>query len=283
MGKVDWKGFLARFAQFGRDPTPTRYLDLFATGGIVQHPGMPRPVAGDEIGRFISTALSAVPDFRLEPARWCARDDTLFVEAASSGTVHGAYTTWPAIYCVALRGDRVIRGRSYYDRAAVLARRESGASFLPIGKAAAEASRDGEHLDLPGLQADLIEPYINNWHDPKPERFAEFYASTGRLLAPGVPRPLSGDDIVRHYRAELAGMDELRRHCETWAARSGLAFFEWRMAGAVAGRPFDIGAAERLTLDGFRITESASYFDSLALAAVRDPSITPGTVFELAQ
>ncbi len=120
MNDVDWEGFLARFSRFGRDPTPMRYLDLFAADGTVQHPGMPRPLGGDEIRRFISSALSAVPDFRLEPVRWCARDDTLFVEAASSGTVQRSHATWPAIYCVTLRGNRVIRGRSYYDRAAIL-------------------------------------------------------------------------------------------------------------------------------------------------------------------
>jgi hypothetical protein len=51
----------------------------------------------------------------------------------------------------------------------------------------------------------------------------------------------------------------------------------------MAGRPFDIGAAERLTLDGCRITESASYFDTLSLEAVRDRSVAPRTVFESAR
>jgi hypothetical protein len=29
MDFVDWQGFLTRFASFGSEPTPARYLDLF--------------------------------------------------------------------------------------------------------------------------------------------------------------------------------------------------------------------------------------------------------------
>lgn len=289
MSEVDWEGFLTRFAQFGRDPTPARYLDLFDTEGTVQHPGMPRPLAGEEIRSFIATALSAMPDFRLLPLRWCARDDILFVEAATSATVRGAYTTWPAIYGVTLRGSRVIRGRSYYDRASVLSPPEQG--LVERSREAHTATFDkhvcveakGHHVDLPEIQANLIEPYIDNWCDPNPERLADFYTPAGRLFAPGIPGSLSGTDIVRHYRTELAQMDEFRLRCNAWAACPGQVFFEWRMVGSMAGRSFDIGAAERLTLDGNRIAESASYFDTLSLEAVRDPSAVPATVFESAR
>jgi ketosteroid isomerase-like protein len=290
MSRADREGFLVRFAQFGRDPTPGRYLDLFDAEGTVQHPGMPRPLAGQEIAGFIATALSAMPDFRLRPLRWCARDDTLFVEAACSATVRGAHIIWPAIYCVTLREDRVIRGRSYYDRAAILSRPETDAVRGRRAHATAfdteadeETNRNDNHLDLPDIRANLVEPYIDNWRDPQPERFADFYAPSGRLLAPGIPTSLSGDDIVRHYRTELAQMDELHLHCTLWAARSRHVFFEWRMTGSVSGRPFDIGAAERLTLDGYRIAESASYFDTLSFEAVRDPSVVAATVFEAAR
>jgi hypothetical protein len=280
MSDAGQAGFLARFSRFGRDPTPTHYLDLFAAEGTVQHPGMPRPLVGDEIGRFISTALTAVPDFRLQPVCWCARGDTLFVEAASSGTVQGAHTTWPAIYCVTLRRDRVIRGRSYYDRAAILSRREDRHLLGRVEAASTDASRNGDHRDLREIEAGVIEPYIDHWRDPQPERFARFYAATGCLSAPEIREPLCGDDIVRHYRTQLSEMDGMRRHCQIWAARPGLAFFEWRMAGSIAGRPFDIGAAERLSLDGCRIAASASYFDTLSLEAVHDPSAAPSTVFD---
>jgi ketosteroid isomerase-like protein len=279
MSDIDHARFLARFTEFGREPTPARYLDLFDTDGTVQHPGMPRPLAGSEIDRFIAAALDAVPDFGLEPVRWCGRDDTMFVEAECAGTVQGRRTAWPAIYCVTLRGDRVIRGRSYYDRAAVL----SGCGS-PIAMTTTQAPPSGgDRLALPEIQAGLIEPYIDAWRDPKPERLAGFYAPSGCLRETGIATPLRGEDIGRHYGATLAQIDGLRRDCKTWAAQPGLAFVAWRMTGATAGQPFDIGVAERLTLHGCNIAESVSYVDTLALAATRHPSAAPGTVFDPAR
>jgi hypothetical protein len=109
-----------------------------------------------------------MPDFRLRPVRWCARGDVFFVEAASSGTVRGAQVTWPAIYCVNLRGDRVIRGRAYYDRAAVLsgfepelAERRNEAHARVLSEEAARDDlhvRNGLHVDATAIRQELVEP-----------------------------------------------------------------------------------------------------------------------------
>ena len=283
MGTVDWKGFLARFSEFGGDPTPARYLDLFSREGTVLHPGMERPLAGDGIKAFIAAALSTMPDFRLRPVRWCARDDVLFVEAISSGTARAAHVTWPAIYCVTLCGDRAIRGRSYYDRAAVLSCLNSGregqaqvfAEHVPK-----DDRRNGRRLDASETKNSLIEPYIANWREPRPERFAEFYAPGGRLFVPGVPAALTVSEFADYYRARLAETPDLQRRNQVWATCSEQVFFEWRMIGSVAGRPFEVPAAERLTVDGGRIAESISYFDTLSFRAPRDPSIAQQTVFD---
>jgi hypothetical protein len=69
---VDWQGFLARFTEFGSDPTQARYLDLFDPEGTVRHPGMARALTRHEIPSFISVALSTMPDFRLRPVRYSA-------------------------------------------------------------------------------------------------------------------------------------------------------------------------------------------------------------------
>jgi hypothetical protein len=90
MDFVDWQGFLTRFASFGSEPTPARYLDLFHRERTVQLSGMARALARHEIPSSISVALSTMPDFRLRAVRWCARGDVLFVDAASSGTFRGA-------------------------------------------------------------------------------------------------------------------------------------------------------------------------------------------------
>jgi len=293
MDFVDWQGFLARFSDFGSNPTQARYLDLFDRQGTVQHPGMVRALARHEIPSFISAALSTMPDFKLRPVRWCARGEILFVEAASSGTVRLAHVTWPAIYCVNLRGDRVIRGRSYYDRAAVLsgfepdvAERRNEAHARALSEEAAQDGLhvcNGLHADAPTIRKELVEPYIANWRAPRPERFLDFYTHAGRLLVPGVSNALSGNAIADYYRGRLDETQDLQLGCEIWMARAGQVFFEWRMAGSLAGRPFDLGAAERLTLDGSRIVEGVSYFDTLSLRTLHDPSIASRTIFDSTQ
>jgi limonene-1,2-epoxide hydrolase len=282
MSDIDAEAFVARFSRFGRDPTPAHYLDLFDPEGTVQHPGMARPLAGEEIHGFIATALSAMPDFRLRPLRWCARGDRVFVEAVSSGSVGDARAVWSAIYCLTLRGDRVIRGRSYYDRAQIvsqLERRREADAMTPGEEAPATASRsDGSPVSE--IETNFVQPYVDAWRDPRPEQIAEFYAPGGCALIPGIGHRRSGTDIADYYRARFAEIDAFQQHCEACAVSPGLVFFEWRMRGAIAGRTFDFGAAERLTLDGFRIAESAGYFDTLAFKALCDPSAASRTIFE---
>jgi ketosteroid isomerase-like protein len=291
MGSADWQGFLTRFSDFGNDPTPERYLNLFDPQGTVQHPGMARALTRAEIPGFIGTALSTMPDFRLRPVYGCARGEVLFVEAASSGTVRGTHVTWPAMYCVNLHGDRVIRGRAYYDRAAVLSgfepdlagRRNEAHARALSDEAAGDDGSSGLHVDAPAIETELVEPYVANWRAPRAERFPEFYAHDGRLLVPGVPHALSGDAIADYYRDRLAETQNLQLRCETRMARASRVFFEWRMTGSIAGRSFDFGAAECLTLDGNRIVEGISYFDTLSLRSLHDPSIVARTIFDRAQ
>ena len=64
-----------------------------------------------------------IGDFRFEIAQWAERDGTVFVEARNSGRPGGGETLeWGTVYCVTLRGDRVLRGRAYGDRVPLLAR-----------------------------------------------------------------------------------------------------------------------------------------------------------------
>jgi hypothetical protein len=46
----------------------------------------------------------------------------VFVEAANQGAPGGERLEWNTVYCVTLRGDRVLRGRAYADRVPILGR-----------------------------------------------------------------------------------------------------------------------------------------------------------------
>ena len=121
---TDVQRFLARFADFGRSPDPVRYEDLFdPVDGTVLHPGMTAPLHRDQVRAYMTTYLAGVPEFRFEIVEWAERGGTVFVEAHNSGRPGGGERLeWGTVYCVTLRGERVLRGRAYGDRVPLLAR-----------------------------------------------------------------------------------------------------------------------------------------------------------------
>ncbi|WP_059014666.1 nuclear transport factor 2 family protein [Mycobacterium sp. M26] len=121
---TDVDRFLDRFAGFGRAPDPDKYEDLFdPADGTVLHPGMITPLHRNQVRAYMATYLAGVPEFRFEIVEWAERDGTVFVEARNSGRPGGAEVLeWGTVYCITLRGDRVLRGRAYGDRVPLLAR-----------------------------------------------------------------------------------------------------------------------------------------------------------------
>ena len=116
--------FLERFADFGAAPDPDKYERLFDPHeGTVLHPGMRAPLRREQVRAYMTTYLAGVPEFRFDIAEWAERGDTVFVEARNSGRPGGGEVLeWGTVYCVTLRGDRVLRGRAYGDRVPLLAR-----------------------------------------------------------------------------------------------------------------------------------------------------------------
>jgi hypothetical protein len=281
---VDVSGFLKRFSRFGRQPTVEGYVDLFEPNGTVQHPGMPRPLSGEQIQKFISAVLALMPDFRLQPVAWCSHGDIVFVEAMTSGSVREAHATWPAIYCVKLNGDRVVTGRSYYDRAGVFSQLqgERPSQFEErVPGASVGAPKAGDGGDIEKVIEEFVRPYVEAWRAPEKHRILDFYTQTGSILIPAgerVPR----EDVVP-TRVEIADVGTLRQHCEAYAVCTHDVFFHWRITGSLDGRPFEVGAAERVTLDGLKIADGAMYFDRISIEAVRDPSLASRTIFDAAK
>jgi len=127
--------FLDRFRAFGRAPSTATYLPLFDPEATLFDSGMAEPIRVPGIPEHIEAILRLVPDFRMTPERWRERAGTLFVEASNVATLAGSAVHWDSVYCVDLRGERVIRGRRYYDR------RPLFAHMSP---------------DLPALQAEVV-------------------------------------------------------------------------------------------------------------------------------
>jgi hypothetical protein len=131
------------------------------------------------------------------------------------------------------------------------------------------------------IEDEFIGPYVKAWLAPEARRISNFYIPTGSALIPDHER-VRRDEIVR-ARVGIADAGTLRQHCEAHAACPHEVFFHWRMTGSLEGRPFEVGAAERVSLDGFKIAESAICFDTVSIEAVRDPSLASRTIFDAAK
>lgn len=285
MASESWESALARFRAFGAAPSVARYLDLFDPDGSVQHPGMPQPLHGGAIGEFIDAALKAVLDFTMTPVRWCAHNDTMFVEARNAGTIGNRRVVWPSIYRLILRAGRVLDGRAFYDRAAVLAHTDASLAgrrdephTTVLDDVVADNSR-ATHVDDARVVTDFVRPYENAWSQPRAELFAQFYRPDGTMIEPLMRRPVGQSEIAPHYRTLLSQFPDLRLILQRWAYRPGMLFAEWTAAITVHDQPVRIGRADRFSLDGTQIRQRAGYIDSLSLPTADNARFAGSTVF----
>lgn len=151
--QADVDRFLPRFVAFGAAPSVASYLALFHPDATLFDSGMPRPIRVPEIPEHIEGILRLVPDFRMTPERWRGHAGTLFVEARNRASLAGAELRWHSVYCMDLAGDRVMRGRRYYDRRPLFAALNPELPALPPGALRPE----GDPLPS-GVQGDRTRP-----------------------------------------------------------------------------------------------------------------------------
>jgi len=136
----DVERFLEKFASFGSEPDPEKYEDLFDPDeGTVLHPGMLAPLPRNEVREYMANFLATIEGFRFEILSSADQDGTVFVEAGNRGTVGGEQLEWGTVYCVTLKGSRVLRGRAYADRIPILARLLPTATLAEIAGTAGPA------------------------------------------------------------------------------------------------------------------------------------------------
>lgn len=219
--------FLALFRRFGAAPCVDFYLALFDPDATLFDSGMPHPITVPEIPEHIEAILKLVPDFEMTPERWRFREPTIFIEAHNQASFGSALAEWPSVYCIDLRGDRVIRGRRYYDRRPLFARLSPELAAKPAFNGGAPLEIDAEFADAAALA-----------------RYCEAHATE---------------------RARSFGIDGLEMKLATWAGDDSLAFLEWTATGERNGAPLRFGVADRYDLAAGRVTASHAYFDALTL------------------
>jgi hypothetical protein len=226
------------FRAFGRAPSPDSYAAVFHPEGEVADAGT-APVPASQVRAAMAHILRLMPDLFIEMKRYRARDASVFVDAANSGTLNGTKVAWDAVYRVHLKDGLVHRGRRFYDQATVFRALRPDMGCLPQ-LAPSSAAFTGTYADLmPGAP------------------FALSFTADARITSPDQQHFTSGD-LPRHLSgAPFETVD--------WAGDDTLAFVEWRRG--------DLLGVDQLELEDGKIATLRRNFDTLGLLAAHDPSV----------
>src|SRR5437879_3492459 len=72
--------FVRRFKQAWSARDPQLLQALFHPDAVVRQPPVREPFRGDQVAEYFTQVFSAMPDLRLQPIDWCARDDVVMIE-----------------------------------------------------------------------------------------------------------------------------------------------------------------------------------------------------------
>jgi ketosteroid isomerase-like protein len=227
------------FRAFGRAPSPDSYAAVFHPDGEVADAGT-APVPASQVRVAIAHILQLMPDLFIDMKRYRARDDSVFVDAANSGTLNGIKVAWDAVYRVHLKDGRVHRGRRFYDQATVFRAVRPDMGRLPQLAPSSDC--------FAGTYADLVPG----------APFALPFAANARIESPDQQQSFASGDLPRHLAdAPFEAVD--------WAGDDTLAFVEWRRG--------DLLGVDQLDIKDGRIVALRRNFDTLGLLAERDPSV----------
>jgi hypothetical protein len=238
---TDIERWFGLFAAFGRAPSPDSYAAVFHPDGEVADAGMAAPTPASRVREAIAHVLRLMPDLKIDMRRYRARGDTVFVEAANSGTINSTRVAWGAVYRVHLQDGLVWRGRRFYDQAELFRALRPEIGWLP---------------------------QVPVESGTAPRRYAEImreapvdaaFAANATVEVAGQRRPLTPADIGRR-RADPG------HRAVDWAGDDDLAFVEWQDG--------DLLGVDRLDLKEGQVVFLRRYFDTLGLLAERDPSVT---------
>jgi hypothetical protein len=144
MPDPDPQGFIEKFTHVWADPQPEEFAELWADGGKLLHPTMGESIDKSEIADYVARLKSIAPDITLEPKRWAAGSNDLFIEWTITVTPPDAeeQVSWDGVDRFTLEGDRAIEGIAYFDTSPIWARMDS------------RLARDGDILEAASQRAE---------------------------------------------------------------------------------------------------------------------------------
>lgn len=106
--------FVQRFADAWRQPR-TKFVELFHPDGTLFQAGMEAPIGRDRIQAHQEITLALLPDMRVNPTRWAANGDDVFIEWTATGTFQDQPLEWSGASRFTLRHGLIIEELAFFD------------------------------------------------------------------------------------------------------------------------------------------------------------------------
>jgi ketosteroid isomerase-like protein len=112
--------FVARFADFWRNPSPQRLPDLLHSDVVLVQPLAPRTVGIEAAQAQFRRFLCSLPGLTADVDHWRGDDDIVFIEFRLRATIAHDALEWQNVNRLQLRDGKGIERVTYFDPLAVL-------------------------------------------------------------------------------------------------------------------------------------------------------------------
>lgn len=115
---MDYEKFVEKFTTAWAAKDPKMLAGIFAPGATVKQPPVRDAFTAEQVEEYFTQVFAAMPDMRLEPTGWAARNETVFIEwTITTPSPAGDETvSWSGVDRFHVRDDGfVVDEAVYYD------------------------------------------------------------------------------------------------------------------------------------------------------------------------
>ena len=268
-----WYGLFKAFAD---SPSASAYVSLFQPDAVIVDGGLTSSYGGADIARSAELLLKAIPDLKIKPVRSSSRNGSVFIETENCGSLDGKAVSWGTCYVATLTGDLASRFRIYADHTQILKPLLSGAPDFPGYKEVWNEKMVGVGAAVDGRPDpfQFIDAYQKLWRNPTAMGFSERYTVDGKILNPGMPRPITKPEILGYYEWLLRRIPDLSMALMDWAGDDSMVYAEWLGTGKLGGKPFYHRVVDVFHFNDHGVYFGQAYYDTLKSIARLAPEVT---------
>jgi len=141
MTKHDVEDFVERFERAWAARDPQLMQGLFHPDAVVRQPPVREPFRGDQVAEYFTQVFAGMPELRLAPVAWAARDNVVMIEWKITTPVGEDTLSWQGVDRFVLRDGFATDEWVYYDslrlweRLDPSMRRDDLVTLSPVGGA----------------------------------------------------------------------------------------------------------------------------------------------------